>query len=547
MFRMFLLASSALVLTSTIARADGVTLTGSISLTGVAAVARAEDKPAATVLSPELRATPVAEGKMKLENPTDVITHYGYAGDGPLSPADGDVQSKTHMVEATKTEPDKNTYLKLDGQKGADATYDYGSHFLFQGHESGPTTKDGKTQGALTRINLDADEAHRITLMATATKSGEPLPAIDGSAWNPFARVLLLTSEEGNKGGVWQAGLDFPAQVTDISGVTGRGSYEGVQLASDGSIWLVEDAGGKGGDKTSHAKQPNSFVYRFVPFDPADLPKGGKLQALQVTGTDGEPIRFHAGENDADILSDATASLYTYGNALKTSWLTIHDTAKNGMEPFDANAAAKSAGATPFKRPENGQFRPGNGFREFLFTVTGDTSMKSEADANHGGFGGLLKIAQDSPSADTGTLTLVYQGNADHTGFDNLSFLTADQLAVVEDAGAKLHDQRMAFDSAYVIDLKADYAKADTPAPLRFIGQGRDEAATTDARLAAIEDNGFQNDDDNEITGIHVSNGDASVEGLIGTTAPAAFTGGWRSFYTQQHGDNVTWEVTPAK
>ncbi len=49
-----------------------------------------------------------------------------------MAPLPGDVQSKMHQVEATKTEPDKNTYLVLDGQKGPDAGYDYGKHFLFQ-------------------------------------------------------------------------------------------------------------------------------------------------------------------------------------------------------------------------------------------------------------------------------------------------------------------------------------------------------------------------------------------------------------------------------
>src|SRR5207247_666384 len=85
--------------------------------------------------------------------------------DGQCVPAAGDVQSKDHNVEATKTEPDKNTYLVLEGQTGADANYNYGTHFLFQGHENG-VTKDGKQMGYFTRVNLDADEPHRVTLMA---------------------------------------------------------------------------------------------------------------------------------------------------------------------------------------------------------------------------------------------------------------------------------------------------------------------------------------------------------------------------------------------
>jgi secreted PhoX family phosphatase len=33
--------------------------------------------------------------------------------------------------------------------------------------------------------------------------------------------------------------------------------------------------------------------------------------------------------------------------------------------------AAKVAGATPFKRPENAQFIPGSGFKSFIFDATG--------------------------------------------------------------------------------------------------------------------------------------------------------------------------------
>ena len=56
---------------------------------------------------------------------------------------------------------------------------------------------------------------------------------------------------------------------------------------------------------------------------------------------------------------------------------------------------------------------------------------------------------------------------------------------------------------------------------------------------------GFQNEGDNEITGFHVSNGDASVGGLLGAQTPIPFSEGWRVFYTGQHGDNITWEILP--
>ena len=57
---------------------------------------------------------------------------------------------------------------------------------------------------------------------------------------------------------------------------------------------------------------------------------------------------------------------------------------------------------------------------------------------------------------------------------------------------------------------------------------------------------GFQNDGDNEITGFHVSNGDPGVGGLLGARAPKPFQNGWRVFWTQQHGDNNTFEIVQA-
>lgn len=504
-------------------------------------------RPAEDVLSPGLAEVPVAEGAMKLENPSKQIGYYGYGNDGPLAPRKGAVQAEGHNVEATKTEPDKNTYLVLEGQKGAAKGVRYGTHFVFQGHENGPKDAEGITYGALTRINLDADKAHRVTLMASKDVDGKPLPLIDGSAWDPFAKMLLLTSEEGKDGGVWMATVDFPSRVTDISAFTGRAAYEGVEIDKNGAIWLVEDEGGKGGPKTKNAKQPNSFVYRFAPADKTDLTKGGKLQALQVLDAYGKPIVFHDGQQDADILALEQKLLHAYGNELPTRWVTLKETAAGATEAFDANALAKAAGATPFKRPENGQFRPGTDFKEFYFTATGDTNAKTEAGAEYGGFGGVFRVSQDAPSDDKGSIGIVFRGDVTKTGLDNLSFLTDTQLLVVEDAGDKLHGQRNALDSGYIVDVTADYAKASTPDPVRFLTQIRDDMATIDAALGAkASENGFQNDGDNEITGIHVSNGDPSVEGLIGTAVPTPFENGWRVFYTRQHGRNVTFEIVQA-
>jgi Bacterial protein of unknown function (DUF839) len=500
------------------------------------------------VLSRQLIETALAQGSTPLENPTAAIGFYGYLNNGPMVPGPNSIQSPGHNVEASKTEPDKNTYLVLGGQHGPDANYYYGRHFLYQGHELGA--------GYITRINLDADGAHKVTLLASTDKDGKPLPNIDGSTWDPFARRLLFTAELGSSGGVWAATPDFPSTVVDISGALGRGGYEGIQADSAGNLWIVEDAGGKAGSvgspDLSKAKQPNSFVYRFVPYNRSDLSGGGKLQVLQAHSfRDNHAIVFGGttqAQIDADIVSQDQHDLNTYGNTFATQWVTIHDTATDGSTPFDANAAAKSHGGTPFKRPENGLFRPGTSFREFFFDATGDTNALSPANA-YGGWGGVFKLRQSTPTAVTGTLRLFYAGDQTHSGFDNTAWLDKNHVAFVEDAGDLLHTQRNALDSAYLLDARINGPQA----PLRFLAEGRDASATIDSGLGSLPNSGFQNDGDNEITGLHVSDGNPTVKGLLGRAVPNDVLGKgddhsgdalpWRVFWTQQHGDQVTYEL----
>jgi hypothetical protein len=503
---------------------------------------------APTTLSPELMQVVRAAGANPVENPTaGIITHYGYANAGtnvgtstvlkPMIPL-------TANVEAQKTEPDKNTYLVLDEQSGPDATYDYGKHFVFQGHELGVDDGTGTHQmGAITRINLDADAAHRITVLATTDADGKSLPVIDGSTWYPFSEHLLF-SQEGNgtsTGGVWQATVDFPSTVESVQGI-GRGGFEGIQGDRDGNLWVVEDIGGVKSPSGSNAKIPNSFVYRFVPYNRHNLLAGGKLFALQVMSkaNPGQPINFQTAIQTGTALTPDMQDLHTYNNVFDTKWVLIHDTAAaNGKMPFNANQLAKDANATPFKRPENGQFRPGSDFREFFFDETGDTDATSTANASYGGWGAVLKLTQAGPSAMTGKLSPLFIGDQVHTGFDNVGFWDASHVVFVEDAGDLLHGQRNAFDSAWMLDVRADYSKSSTQ-PVRIIAQGRDASATIDSAFSPPGNEG-----DNEITGIHISDGDPGVWGLLGARIPDAFDDGWRVFYTGQHGENYTYEILP--
>src|SRR5919197_3093242 len=179
----------------------------------------------ASKLSPELRQIVVAQGSTKLDGAMPQISYYGY--DNDVVNAAGEPQmlpTPSVSNEAHKTEPDKNTYLVFpQGLSGPDSSYDYGTHFLFQGHEGG-------SPGYITRINLDADAAPRVTLLATTDSNAAPLRTIDGSTWDPFAQKLLFSSENSPNadrtggGRIYQADLGVPAKVDDLAPWIGRGA-----------------------------------------------------------------------------------------------------------------------------------------------------------------------------------------------------------------------------------------------------------------------------------------------------------------------------------
>jgi hypothetical protein len=483
-----------------------------------AANARSDGAAPASELSPELTQVSVAQGSTRLENALGGVSFYGYDSD-KVNAAGTPIMvplPAAPTVEAHKTEPDKNAYLVFkNGLSGADPAYNYGTHFLFQGHESG-------TPGYFTRINLDADAAHRVTLLGTI-----PTGDIDGITWDPWAQRLLLTTENVNAP-TYGATVDYPSQVTDLSGSLGRGGYEGIQDDSDGNIWIAEDVGGPSKPGTT-ARIPNSFIFRFVPARRGDL-ANGKLEALQVLDGAGQAITQ---ASQTSVNSPDQLALHTYGLSFKTRWVVVHDTAVDGTASFNANAAAKARNATPFKRPENGLFRPGTNFTEFFFDETGDTNATSVENDDAGGWGSIFKLEQKDPSADSGMLTIAYRATKETAAPDNVAWLSKNTFSFVQDAGDTLHAQANYLDSAWALDVTDA-----TPAPWRWLAEGRDASATYDASCGACG-----NDGDNEITGLHVSDGDPTANGILGAKIPELSNKKWRWFYTQQHGDNVTYEV----
>jgi hypothetical protein len=471
------------------------------------------------ILSPEFTAWLVAQGVDLLENPSGVITTFGNLDDG------------------SRTEPDENTYLILDHNPGGPTpSYDYGRDFLFQGHEM----PNGNTNLAyVTRTNLDvADPDHRITLLTPVDDSGlTHFNSIDGSTWNPFSRTLLFTQEDGAIGGVIEMGADFDpitgggAGLRTLYGSLGRGGYEGIHPDDWGNILIVEDVGGT--TVLNRGRNPNSFVYRFVPVHPDDLTHG-KLQALQVS-INGNPVVFvlvDAQHPNGDTRSENQLLLHTVGASWPVQWVTIHDTEIDGTDPFDANALAKAAGATPFKRPENAQFQPGSHFQTFFFDPTGDTDNRAGTDpvlAARGAWGGLFRVDLDA-SRETGNISLVILGDADHASFDNITFVDdKDTILLAEDRGDTLHDQLNKLDSVWAYKLNRQHPERNIVA--RFIALGLDQVA------------GVPGEEDNEPTGVHMSEGDSTISGLIGTKVFKK--GQARLFFTQQHGENNLFEVFP--
>src|SRR5215467_11726159 len=82
---------------------------GQANLTNVTnANPKASGVSAPNIVSPELADVLVAQGSMKLDGGTSAVPYYGYDGNGTLLPALGS------NAEATKTEPDKNTYVVFE-------------------------------------------------------------------------------------------------------------------------------------------------------------------------------------------------------------------------------------------------------------------------------------------------------------------------------------------------------------------------------------------------------------------------------------------------
>jgi hypothetical protein len=282
------------------------------------------------------------------------------------------------------------------------------------------------------------------------------------------------------------------------------------------------------------ARQPNSFLYRFVPSDPRHLELGGRLQALQVTSRgSGQPIVFHAGR-PTPTSSPRTARPAHLRLVFDTRWIALHDTAVDGFAPFDTNALAKARGATPFKRPENGVFRPGSRFSEFVFTETGDTNAQTQAGSDSAASAGS-SAEPERAGREHGHLTLRTRRPA-HTGLDNLAFLTRDLVRRARTAATRCTRSATRSTRCTLFDSRR-HSRARKP--LRILARGPRRVRhdrTRPGRTPASRTTATTR------SPASTSRRRPAISGLLGAREPKAFKDGG-VFWTQQHGDNVTWEI----
>lgn len=496
------------------------------------ATAVSGDNEIAPTLASKFRFTSIVEGSFELENPSGRIRTFGELADGK-----GKING-----DAGNSSPDQNVYLKFDKNPGGPAAdFDYGRHFLFQGHE----IRGGLAY--ITRINLDViDPQHKITLLTPVDpQTGKTnFNNLDGSTYNPLTRKILFTEELAEEHGYNGAGRvielnpEWPSATATLEAQLGYGGYEGVHVDNKGAVYLQEDVKGRPAQKPvariddqdvvlDKLLQPNSFVYRYVPTNPERLQDGGIMQAMQVQ-IDGNPLTFNASDPDSDSIAVAQKKLHAPGSRWPFKWVTIREVPANATQSYNATAAAKDAGATPFKRPENMAWLPGSDFRTFFFSATGDTQMAPGMIpelAARGAWGAIFRVDQEQDRRDgyDGYVSLFVLGDAEHAGFDNMVFVDENHLLVAEDRNDALHSQLKFYDSVWDYDIH-------TRQGVRLIALGVDRFCCG------------QKSADNEPTGLTVSNGSTETRDMIGTVESMRNA---RFFITVQHGKNRVLEILP--
>src|SRR5262249_54066589 len=155
---------------------------------------------------------------------------------------------------------------------------------------------------------------------------------------------------------------DWPPTVRTLDGVVGKAGYEGIHSDDKGNLLLIEDSGGtsvnvdpSNPNSPKAARNPNSFVYRFVPYDPEDLFAGGRLHALQVLigGALVNYVPVNTTQWMVEVFLDAQIKIVTLGREWDSFSLPPPNTAVLRAANINANAAVKAAEVFSFKLAEN--------------------------------------------------------------------------------------------------------------------------------------------------------------------------------------------------
>ena len=419
-------------------------------------------------LSPELTKHAVAQGNMALENPSGANTFYGYDGTDPMVPLPGTT------LEAHKTEPDKNTYLVLRGQPGADPSYDYGTHFLFQGHEirqprvhhPGQPRRRRRAPGHPAR---DQDIARRrparfrrldvgpVRAAARSSPLSSATPAVCGSPTStcpPRCRT-----SPGSPGGAATRAC--------------RTTTQRQRLPRRRCRWRRRH------DRTPNSKQPNSFVYRFVPNRPR-RPDAGR-PAAGAAGDQRQPSDRLLARRPTTPTSSARTSPTCTPTARPSPPAGSPSTTPRptAARRSTRTPLAKAAGGTAFKRPENGVFAPDGSFRDFYFTETGDTNADTEA-APRTVASVRSCTCRRTPRPDTGHADDALPGDVDaHRAGQHRLRRSPTTSSRSRTPATACTPNATRSTPRYLFDITHDYA--DGAQPTRVLAQGRDASATIDS------------------------------------------------------------------
>lgn len=184
--------------------------------------------------------------------------------------------------------------------------------FMYRTHE----VRGVKTGGAVSVIDLKTGEAKILAQDASWT-------ALDGIRWTPWGTILF--SEETGGGRLFEIKLNddmmTAASVTDRPAV-GRVAHEGIEVDSDGNVYVVDEFRGASSSCLDGTVAPcGGGVYKFVPNTYGDLSAG----SLYVLGIKSGSRRDGTGQGE---------------------WL-------GPIDPANARVSGSEAGGQSYIRPED--------------------------------------------------------------------------------------------------------------------------------------------------------------------------------------------------